>query len=111
MAHALPPPDSSYGSRTHRFSDASSAAGTCTRKGSRSTKEAPAVGRGEVEAMRRVLNDSIAEAAERFDDERALFGFYCECGDLICKEVVELTVAQYRAGRRRGVLAHRHRAA
>ncbi len=72
-----------------------------------STKEASAIGQGEVEAMRRVLNDSIAEAAERFDEEGALFEFFCECGDLSCKEVVALTVAQYRANRSGRVLAHR----
>jgi hypothetical protein len=71
-----------------------------------STKEAPANGPGDVMAMRRVLNDSIAGAAERLDDDRAFFEFLCECGDSDCKGVVELTVAQYRVARFWPVVAH-----
>jgi hypothetical protein len=59
--------------------------------------------------MRRLLNDSIAKAgAERFDYEDS-FEFYCECSDLSCKKVVELTVAQYRILSIGKVLAHRKR--
>jgi len=73
-----------------------------------STTEVTANGRGEVAAMRRLLNDSIAEVAERFDDEgeEIFFDFHCECEDLSCTRVVEFTVVQYRCARFWPVVAH-----
>ena len=94
-----------YGSRTHCFPDVSSVPGTCIREGTMSTKEAPANGRGEEEALRRMRNDLIAKGAEAFDTEDSC-EFLCECGDGNCKEVVELTVAQYRCARFWPVVAH-----
>lgn len=73
-------------------------------------KEAPANGREDVAATRRLINDSIAKGAASLDREGAmLFEFFCECGDLTCDEVVRLTVAQYRGIRSRPVVFHPRR--
>jgi hypothetical protein len=70
-------------------------------------KEAPANGRDEVAAMRRLMNDFIAKGAASLDrEETALLEFFCECGDSDCKRVVELTVAQYRCARFWPLVAH-----
>jgi hypothetical protein len=59
--------------------------------------------------MRRLLNDSIAKVAERFDDEgeEIFFDFHCECEDSSCTRLVELTLVQYRCARFWPVVAHR----
>lgn len=75
-----------------------------------STKEAPARALGEEEALRRMRNGLIAEDAEAFGSEDS-FEFLCECGDLNCREVVELTVAQYRVARFWTIVAHATRRA
>ena len=84
-----------YGSRTHRFPDASSVPGTCTGEGH---MEALANGRGDAEALRRLHNDTIGECTEAFADED-LFDFVGGGGDLNCKKVGELTVAQHHVPR------------
>ena len=73
-----------------------------------SAAEVSANGRGEVAAMRRLLNDSIAGVAERFDDEgeEIFFDFQCECEDLSCTRVVGFTVVQYRCARFWPVVVH-----
>jgi hypothetical protein len=58
---------------------------------------ASAAGRDAATAVRRVVNDEILHAAERFHDEAALFEFVCECGYLKCRDFVKLTLAEYRA--------------
>jgi hypothetical protein len=68
-----------------------------------SAKEASAGARGEVAAVRRLLNDSVARAAESDGD---LFSFHCECDDWSCRETVTLTLAQYRVARFWPVVAH-----
>lgn len=70
-----------------------------------STKEAPAKALGEEEALRRMRNDLIAAAAEPSGGKDS-FEFLCECGDLNCRKVVELTVAQYRVARFWAIVAH-----
>jgi hypothetical protein len=53
-----------------------------------------------------MFNDSVAKGAEGFHDEELVFKFLCECGDLNCKGIVELTLAQYRVARSWPVVAH-----
>jgi hypothetical protein len=60
-----------------------------------------------VVAVRRVINDHIAElAAGREDRAGELLDFMCECGDLRCVTFVELTLAEYEAMEPGSVLAH-----
>jgi hypothetical protein len=54
---------------------------------------------GEIESLFRNVNDQIAEAADRFDVETAMF--YCECHDPGCGERVELTLDEYEQVRAR----------
>ena len=70
-----------------------------------STEETPADGRGEVVADARLRNDLILDGAKSLGDEED-YDFFCECGDSSCKEVVQLTVPQYRVARFWPVLAH-----
>ena len=64
-------------------------------------------GRDGVVSVRRIVNDHIAEVAERLDDHQAdLFDFMCECGELRCPEFVPLTVDEYRKKIPGSVRAH-----
>jgi hypothetical protein len=48
--------------------------------------------------VRRYVNDEIAEVASRFDaNDGSEFEFVCECGDLLCRGLVKMTLAEYRA--------------
>ena len=54
--------------------------------------------------LRRAFNESIAEVAAGFDDERepATFEFVCECNDRTCNTMVPMTTAEYDAVRASG---------
>jgi hypothetical protein len=46
--------------------------------------------------VRRFVNDSIRDTAERFGgDSETVYDFVCECGDLRCRQLVSLTLAEY----------------
>ena len=64
-----------------------------------STTEAPREalsGRDAAIAMRRMVNDAIAELATRLDDdEREVFEFVCECGDLRCRAMKRMTLSEF----------------
>ena len=47
----------------------------------------------ETEALFRVVNEQIAETAERFEVGSA--DFYCECDDVTCHERVEVPLEDY----------------
>jgi len=47
-------------------------------------------------AVRRFANETIKDTAQRFgDDSATVYEFLCECGDLRCRELVKLTLAEY----------------
>lgn len=75
--------------------------------------KARSLSRSEVANTRRVMNDSIANGAERLDHDGngVDFEFFCECGNLRCDEKMRLTVAQYRCARFWPVVAHTSAAA
>jgi hypothetical protein len=57
--------------------------------------------------VRRFVNDSIKDTAERFGgDSATIFDFLCECGDLRCRQVVKLTPAEYDESEAGSVRAH-----
>jgi hypothetical protein len=57
--------------------------------------------------LRRFANNSIRDVAVRQGrDSTAIFEFLCECGDLRCRQLVELTLSDYRATPPGSVLAH-----
>jgi hypothetical protein len=57
--------------------------------------------------VRRFCNDSIYKVAEGLDDPGgASFDFLCECGDLRCRQYVQLTLAEYREREPGSVTAH-----
>ena len=57
--------------------------------------------------VRRLANDSIRDTALRFgDDSATVYEFLCECGDLGCPQLVELTLAEYEESRVGLVRAH-----
>jgi hypothetical protein len=59
------------------------------------------------EGVRRFVNDSIREKAERLlSDPSTIYEFVCECGDLGCRKFIPMTLAQYDRSRERPVLAH-----
>jgi hypothetical protein len=58
--------------------------------------------------VRRLINDSIAEAVEKFKDgDTKIFEFACECGDLRCRGFAKMTLREYRTTAPGSVLAHR----
>ena len=64
-------------------------------------------GREAAASVRRLANDSVAEVAARFDqDEGGVYQFLCECGDLTCLRVVEMTLADYRTRKPGSVVGH-----
>jgi hypothetical protein len=57
--------------------------------------------------VRRLANDTIRDTALRFgDDSATVYEFLCECGDLACLQLVELTLAEYEESRAGLVRAH-----
>jgi hypothetical protein len=48
----------------------------------------------------------MLRAAERFDDGTTVFQFLCECGDLTCRTLVKMTLADYRASTPGSVAGH-----
>lgn len=57
--------------------------------------------------VRRLANDEVARVASSRDgDEGKQFGFFCECGDLACTQVVTMTVAEYRRSSPGSVVDH-----
>ena len=63
-------------------------------------------GRDAATSVRRLVNDEILSAASRFDDGTAVFEFVCECGYLKCRDLVKMTLADYRATKPGAVVAH-----
>lgn len=58
-------------------------------------------------SVRRLVNDEIARVAARLDgDDGSVFDFLCECGDLRCRGIVQLTLADYRASGPGSVVGH-----
>lgn len=58
-------------------------------------------------SVRRFVNDEIAETAARFDaGDGSVFEFVCECGDLSCNGLVELTLSEYAASSPGSVVGH-----
>lgn len=58
-------------------------------------------------ALRRFANNSIRDMAERQRrDASAVYEFLCECGDLRCQGLVELSLADYDRRPPGAVLAH-----
>lgn len=70
-----------------------------------STSEVPAFGFSQVVATRRLINDSIANGAQRLNRESP-FEFLCECGDQACRRVVELSAVQFYSCRPGAIIAH-----
>ena len=57
--------------------------------------------------LRRFANNSIRDVAVRSKrDASMIFEFLCECGDLRCKGLVELTLGEYDACSPGSVRAH-----
>ena len=57
--------------------------------------------------LRRFANNSIRDvAARQARDTAAIYEFLCECGDLRCKGLVELTLTDFNALAPGRVLAH-----
>lgn len=57
--------------------------------------------------VRRFVNDEIAAAARKFDGgDRTVFEFMCECGDLDCRALIALTLAEYDVSAPGAVVAH-----
>lgn len=66
-----------------------------------------AYGRSAATSVRRFANDSVAEIAERLDDgDGSAFEFICECGDLGCREMVAMTLTEYRTRKPGSVVGH-----
>ena len=69
-------------------------------------------GRGEsgtaaATSVRRLVNDEIARVAARLDgDDGSVFDFLCECGDLRCRGIVQMTLSDYRASGAGSVIGH-----
>jgi hypothetical protein len=60
-----------------------------------------------VVSLHRCANDEIAVAAARFDgNDGSKFEFVCECGELSCRGLVEMTLAAYRASAPGSVVGH-----
>ena len=58
-------------------------------------------------ALRRFANNSIRDVAARSGrDASAIVEFLCECGDLRCQRLVELTLGDYSARSPGSVRAH-----
>ena len=57
-------------------------------------------------SVRRLVNDEIVNAAGRFDDGGTVFAFICECGDLGCRALVKMTLAEYRLTTPGSVVGH-----
>jgi hypothetical protein len=58
-------------------------------------------------AVRRFVNDEIARVAADFDRiDGSVFDFLCECGDLACRQDVQMTLAEYRFSRAGSVVRH-----
>jgi hypothetical protein len=61
--------------------------------------------------LRRDVNDRIAGVANRLDGEQHVFHFLCECNRDACREIIELTLVEYRAlgaDRRRVMVPDHH---
>jgi len=57
--------------------------------------------------LRRFANNSIRDvAARQIRDASAIVEFLCECGDLRCRELVGLTLAEYETHQPGAVRAH-----
>jgi hypothetical protein len=58
-------------------------------------------------SIRRYVNDEIADTAFRFGaNDGSRFEFVCECGELSCKAVVTMTLAEYRLRGPGSVVGH-----
>ena len=57
-------------------------------------------------SIRRVVNDEILQVATPLDDGAAVFEFLCECGDLSCRGLVAMTLADYRATSPGSIVSH-----
>jgi hypothetical protein len=58
-------------------------------------------------AIRRFVNDEIAETASRFGgDDASEYQFVCECGELSCQGRVVMTLRQYRLSEPGSVVGH-----
>jgi len=58
--------------------------------------------------IRRFANDKIAEAAASFlPNDGTWFEFLCECGDLSCRALVQMTLGEYQASSPGSVSAHK----
>jgi hypothetical protein len=62
------------------------------------------LGNETVVSVRRFVNDETARAARRFG--RHDCEFVCECGDLMCDEMVKMTLADYHASTPGSVVRH-----
>ena len=99
MHNALPPPVPGA-ARGRIVPRREQRCGACTRKGSdveNETSLAGSYGRDAAVSMRRLVNDKIAEVATRLDGDGAVFEFTCECGDLKCREMKKMTLAEFAA--------------
>jgi hypothetical protein len=57
--------------------------------------------------VRRYVNEEVAAKAGGFDaNDGSQFEFVCECGDLLCHGLVELTLAEFRASAPGSVIGH-----
>lgn len=64
-------------------------------------------GTGAATSVRRLVNDEIARVAARLDgDDGSVFDFLCECGDLRCRGIARMTLADYRASSPGSVVGH-----
>lgn len=59
-----------------------------------------------VVAVRRLVNDEIAQLAGRLLDSEGEFEFMCECGGLSCVDRVSMTLVEYRTTAPGSVVAH-----
>jgi hypothetical protein len=57
--------------------------------------------------IRRFVNDEIYRRAAALAEEDRLQQFVCECGDLTCTGVAEMSLAAYRLTEPGSVIAHR----
>jgi hypothetical protein len=58
----------------------------------------------------REINERVADFARSHDDENAVYGFLCECGEPSCAEIVRLAVTAYVEWANQGlVVAEGHR--
>lgn len=64
-------------------------------------------GRTAAVLIRRYVNDEIARMAPTFQASIGNgYEFLCECGDLTCRGIVEMTLAEYRKTKPGSVVGH-----